>query len=103
MPNNLIINQKIRNFDKKIEVDGDKSLSIRWILLSSLASAKSTAQNLLLSEDVMAAINTIRKLGIKVIIKDKTCAVYGRGLEGYRYKKTLLLMPKIREHLEDLF
>jgi len=91
MPNNLIINQKIRNFDKKIEVDGDKSLSIRWILLSSLASAKSTAQNLLLSEDVMAAINTIRKLGIKVIIKDKTCAVYGRGLEGYRYKKNLTL------------
>ena len=45
MPNNLIINQKIKNFDKKIEVDGDKSLSIRWILFSSLSSTKSTAQN----------------------------------------------------------
>ena len=66
MPNNLIINKKIKNFNKKIEVDGDKSLSIRWILFSSLASTKSTAQNILLSEDVMAAINTIRKFDEKI-------------------------------------
>ena len=91
MPNELIINKKIKNFDKNIEVDGDKSLSIRWILFSSLASNKSTAQNLLLSEDVMAAISTIRKLGIKVVIKNKTCIVYGKGVEGYRYKKNLTL------------
>jgi hypothetical protein len=31
MSNNILINQKIKNFEKKIEVDGDKSLSIRWI------------------------------------------------------------------------
>ena len=91
MPNELIINKKIKNFDKNIEVDGDKSLSIRWILFSSLASNKSTAQNLLLSEDVMAAISTIRKLGIKVVIKNKICIVYGKGVEGYRYKKNLTL------------
>ncbi|WP_023649058.1 3-phosphoshikimate 1-carboxyvinyltransferase [Candidatus Pelagibacter ubique] len=91
MPNNLIIKKKIKNFDKKIEVDGDKSLSIRWILFSSLSSAKSKAQNLLLSEDVMAAINAIRKLGIKVIIKNKTCIVYGKGVDGYRYKKNLTI------------
>ena len=91
MSNNILISQKIKNFKKKIEVDGDKSLSIRWILFSSLSSAKSTAQNLLLSEDVMAAINAIRKLGIKVIIKNKTCIVYGKGVEGYRYKKNLTL------------
>ena len=91
MSNNLIINKKIKNFNKKIEVDGDKSLSIRWILFSSLASTKSTAQNLLLSEDVMAAISTIRKLGIKVLIKNKRCIVYGKGVEGYKYKKNLTL------------
>ena len=91
MLNSLIINKKIKNFNKRIEVDGDKSLSIRWILFSSLSSTKSTAQNLLLSEDVIAAINAIRKLGIKVIIKNKTCIVYGKGVEGYRYKKNLTL------------
>jgi 3-phosphoshikimate 1-carboxyvinyltransferase len=38
MSNNIVINQKIKNFEKKIEVDGDKSLSIRWILFSSIAA-----------------------------------------------------------------
>ena len=44
---------------KKITVSGDKSLSIRWVLFSSLASGVSIANNLLLSEDVRAAIKAI--------------------------------------------
>ena len=62
------INQKIKNFNKKINVSGDKSLSIRWVLFSSLASGISKARNLLMSEDVIAAIKAIKKFGIKVKI-----------------------------------
>ena len=69
MPNSITINSKIRNYNKKIFVSGDKSLSIRWVLFSSIASGVSTAKNLLASEDVMAAIQAVRKLGIKVILK----------------------------------
>ena len=54
------INTKIKNFDKTIKVSGDKSLSIRWVLFSSMAQGKSKAYNLLLSEDVLAAINAIK-------------------------------------------
>ena len=50
----LINKEKIKNFNKTIRVSGDKSLSIRWILLASLASGVSTARNLLISEDVLA-------------------------------------------------
>ena len=53
MNNSLIISNKIKKFNKKITVSGDKSLSIRWVLLSSLASGISKADNLLISEDVM--------------------------------------------------
>ena len=49
----LINKEKIKNFNKTIRVSGDKSLSIRWILLASLASGVSTARNLLISEDVL--------------------------------------------------
>ena len=63
----LINKEKIKNFNKTIRVSGDKSLSIRWILLASLASGVSTARNLLISEDVLAAIQAIKKLGIKII------------------------------------
>ena len=51
---------------KVINVSGDKSISIRWVLFSSLANGISTAKNLLESEDVLAAIKAVKKLGIKV-------------------------------------
>ena len=68
MPKILIIKNKIKKFNKKIQVSGDKSLSIRWVLLASQAIGKSKAYNLLMSEDVLAAIDSIKKLGIKVKI-----------------------------------
>ena len=62
MINKVIIKNKISSFKKSINVSGDKSLSIRWVLFASLANGTSQAKNLLLSEDVMAAINGIKKL-----------------------------------------
>ena len=68
MNNLLKINRKIESFDQKINITGDKSLSIRWVLLASQTTGKSKAYNLLMSEDVLAAIESIKKLGIKVKI-----------------------------------
>ena len=69
----IVINHKIQNFNKSIKVSGDKSLSIRWVLFASIAKGLSIAKNLLLSEDVFAAIEAIRKLGIKVKISKNSC------------------------------
>ena len=68
MVNSINIKKKIKKFNKKIFVNGDKSISIRWVLLSSLSHTTSRAKNLLMSEDVKAAIKTVKKLGIKVKI-----------------------------------
>ena len=87
----ISVNQKIENFKKIIRVPGDKSLSIRWVLFSSLANGTSKAKNLLMSEDVLAAIDAIKKLGIKVIIKKKECKIFGKGIDGYKYKKNLTI------------
>ena len=89
MSNKISINTKIKSFSKKINVSGDKSLSIRWVLFSSLANGKSKAKNLLMSEDVLAAINAIKILGIKVIIKKNECEIFGKGVNGFKYKKNL--------------
>ncbi len=91
MSKKLIINKKIGIFNKKISVSGDKSLSIRWVLFASLAKGVSKAKNLLISEDVLAAINAVKKFGIKSIIKKDECKIYGNGLEGYKYKKNLTI------------
>ena len=91
MSNSIKINNKINNFDKTISVSGDKSLSIRWVLFSSLANGKSKAFNLLLSEDVLTAINAIKKLGINVRLNKKYCTIFGNGPEGYKYKKNITI------------
>ena len=88
----VLIKNKIGYFKKKsISVDGDKSLSIRFILFSSLSKGKSIASNLLRSGDVDSAINSIRKLGIRIKIKNDYCEVNGKGLFGFNYKKNLVL------------
>ena len=91
MSSPIIIKKKIKNFDKEIFVSGDKSISIRWVLFASLANGNSKAKNLLISEDVKAAIKTIRKLGIKVDLKNNICKIYGKGIDGYKYKNNLTL------------
>ena len=87
----VIINKVIKNFNKTINVSGDKSLSIRWVLFASLASGISRAQNLLMSEDVIAAIKAIRKLGIKVYTNKNFCEIHGKGIDGYKYKKNITI------------
>ena len=76
MSNKIIFKNKIKNFNKKILVPGDKSLSIRWVLVSSLSNGVSKAHNLLMSEDVLAAIQTIKKLGVKVFFNNQICKIY---------------------------
>ena len=56
MLNKVIIKNKINPFKKTILISGDKSLSIRWVLFSSLADGVSKSKNLLMSQDVFAAI-----------------------------------------------
>ena len=89
MSNFVKINHKITGFNKKLTIDGDKSLSIRWALLSSQSIKKSKASNLLLSEDVISTLNCLKKLGIKIKISKNICEITGLGLNGFRYKDNL--------------
>ena len=94
MPNKIVFKKKISNFSKKILIPGDKSISIRWVLIASLANGVSTAKNLLLSQDVLASIEAVKKLGVKVVNKRNTCKIYGVGIGGYKYKKNLIINAK---------
>ena len=94
MPNSVTISKKINEFNKIINVSGDKSLSIRWVLFSSLSEGVSSAKNLLLSEDVLAALGAIKKLGIKSKVNKNICKIYGKGINGYKYKKNISINAK---------
>ena len=89
MPKYVFISKKIQPFKKVINVSGDKSLSIRWALLASQAIGKSRAYNLLQSEDVLSALNGLKKLGVKINISKKFCEIDGVGINGFKYRKNL--------------
>ena len=93
MENFIRINKKINSFSKKINVEGDKSLSIRWVIISSLSKKKSIAYNLLKSEDVLSALDCIKTLGSKVKISKNKCEITGNGFNfgDFKNKKKLIL------------
>jgi len=91
MQNYVLIKDKINRFNKKIIVNGDKSLSIRWALMASQAVGKSKAFNLLRSEDVLSTLDCLKKLGIKIHLKKNHCEIMGQGLNGFKFKNNLIL------------
>ena len=91
MPNKIILKKKISKFYKKISIPGDKSISIRWVLIASIANGISKANNLLMSQDVAASIKAIKMLGAKVFFNKNICIIHGVGIKGYKYKKNLTI------------
>ncbi len=72
-------------------MDGDKSLSIRSLLIGSQSFGICKIKNLPKSEDIMSTISGLKKLGIKIFFKDKICFIYGNGLNGFNYKKNIII------------
>ena len=91
MKNLVKIFKIIRPFNKSIQIEGDKSLSIRWALLASQAEGKSRSSNLLRSEDVLNTLECLKKLGVKIKLSKNYCIIYGKGLNKFKYKKKITL------------
>ena len=89
--NRLFVKKTINPFKKKILIEGDKSLSIRWALIASQAEGKSTAKNLLRSEDIKSTLNCLNKLGIKFKLTSSKCEIWGLGINGFKYRKNIVL------------
>ena len=89
---NVYLNSKIPPFTKTIQVDSDKSLSIRSFLIGSISQNVSLIKNVLESEDVNSTISVCRKLGVKIKkIKPKTYKIFGKGLGSFFSKKNTTL------------
>ena len=87
MKNYIEINKIIKNFNNEINVSGDKSISIRCVLLASQAIGTSRIYNLLESEDVLNSLKSIKKLGINYKKSNNCYTIKGFGLSGFKTKK----------------
>ena len=88
----VILNKKIEEFNKVIEADPDKSISIRAFLIGSISQGISKISNVLLSEDIFSTIECLKKLNCKIIKEGKNkYKIFGKGLGSYYTKKNTLL------------
>ena len=70
-------------FKGSLKISGDKSISHRALILSSMSTGVTKITNLLESDDVIRTLKILRRLGIR-IIKEKSCwYVYGNGTNGF--------------------
>jgi len=84
------VKKKIEKFNKKINIPGDKSCSIRAILFASQCIGTSKIKNLLESEDVLNCVNALKKtLGVKIFKKNNIYHVCGNGLNSFRIRKKI--------------
>ncbi len=70
----------------KIEIPGDKSISHRSIIFSSISKGKTRIKNILLSEDVIRTIECFKAMGveIKVFNDENEVEIIGVGLDGLK-------------------
>ena len=88
----LLISKKISPYNKVINVDSDKSISIRSFLIGSISQNISTVSNVLESEDVLSTIKCLKKLGVKIKrVKKKGYQIFGKGLGSLCAKKNTKL------------
>ena len=82
--------QKIQKLSGTLRIIGDKSISHRALILSSISNGKAEITNLLESEDVISTVNILKDLGIRIIKKNKKWIVYGNGTNGFMQPKKAL-------------
>ena len=71
---NSISSNKSSNLSGVIIVPGDKSISHRALIIGSLVTGKVKIKNLLESDDVIATLEALKTLGIK-IQREKLCGI----------------------------
>ena len=89
---NLSLDYKIGDFKKIIEVDPDKSISIRSFLIGAISQNVSSVKNVLESHDVLSAINCLKKLGVEIKkIRSRNYLINGKGIGSLFIKKNFTL------------
>ncbi len=68
----------------EIKIPGDKSISHRSAIISSITHETVAIKNFLFSEDCVNTLSVLGRLGIKTERLDDTLIVYGCGLENFK-------------------
>ena len=73
-----------------LTIPGDKSISHRALILSSMAVGKTEITNLLEADDIRSTIKILKQLGIRIYKKNSNWFVHGNGTNGFIQPKNVL-------------
>ncbi len=77
----MLISSKVLNGINGIaKIPGDKSISHRSIIISSITKGTCKITNILRSSDVMNTINAFKLMGVQIEKTKETITIYGKGL-----------------------
>ena len=79
-----IISQKSSSLNGTLKVPGDKSISHRALIITSMCIGTSKIDGLLESEDVFSTMKALKSLGVNIKLKDKSYFVEGVGVCGFK-------------------
>ncbi len=79
-----------KSINGEINIPGDKSVSHRSIILSSLINSNVVVENFLFCQDCIKTLNILRILGVKIERLNGSLIVYGRGIKNFREPDTIL-------------
>ena len=77
----LIVN-KVDKIKGEITVPGDKSISHRSVMLSSISNGKSVIKGFLMGDDCLSTISCFRRLGIEIQQTGSEIVILGKGIRG---------------------
>ncbi|MBU0599324.1 MAG: 3-phosphoshikimate 1-carboxyvinyltransferase [bacterium] len=80
----------IKYLKGSIDIPGDKSITHRAMILSSLADGETLIKDFLKSEDCLNTLSALRLMGVEPIFQDKDLYISGVGLNGLREPKELI-------------
>jgi len=86
---NFIINES-KSLLGNVNIPGDKSITHRAIMLSSLSNDSLVISNALLGEDCLKTIASFSELGVKITHNDNNLKVCGNGLLSLTKPKKIL-------------
>ncbi len=71
------------SFNGELYLPGDKSISHRAVMFSSMAEGKSILKNCSNADDVKSTISCLKKLGIDIIKDRDNIIIEGKGFKGF--------------------
>ena len=66
------------------ELKGDKSISHRAVMFSSISKGDNKISNFLMGEDCLSTISCFRKMGVDIEIAGKDVFIKGNGIRGLK-------------------